>query len=227
MTTALVTGSAQGLGKLIAEALTRDGFEVIHFDHATKDDVRYPIPGSLYLGDRPLHVLINCAGVNRIAWLEDVTDDLWDLVMDTNVKGIMKMTQRFLSNLKAAQGTVLNIVSNASHMPMRGSAAYNASKGAAHILTLQMARELYGRHGITVFGISPNKLKGTGMSEDIDQQVMMTRGWTREEAQAYQRLSLAINEETDPATLAEFIGFLLSSKQRHKYLHGCVLPYGA
>ena len=46
-------------------------------------------------------------------------------------------------------------------MPMTCSLAYNASKGAAHIMTLQLARELTKKHGITVFGIAPNKLKGT------------------------------------------------------------------
>jgi hypothetical protein len=35
-----------------------------------------------------------------------------------------------------------------------------------------------------------------------------------------------MGEETDPAKLAEFIAFLLSSKERHKYLGGCILPYG-
>ena len=103
----------------------------------------------------------------------------------------------------------------------------NASKGAAHILTLQMARELTKKHGITVFGISPNKLKGTGMSRDIEEQVMATRGWTAEFARQYQLNSLLAGEETDPAALAEFIAFLLHNKERHKFLTGCILPYGA
>jgi hypothetical protein len=38
---------------------------------------------------------------------------------------------------------------------------------------------------------------------------------------------LLIGAETDTNTLAEFIGFLLSREQRHKHLHGCILPYGA
>jgi NAD(P)-dependent dehydrogenase (short-subunit alcohol dehydrogenase family) len=129
--------------------------------------------------------------------------------------------------LIASKGTILNIVSNASHMPMTTSLAYNASKGAAHIMTLQMARELSKAHGITVFGISPNKLRGTEMSKDIEDQVVALRGWTPEYAKQYQLASLLAGEETDPDALAEFVAFLLSSKQRHKYLTGCILPYGA
>jgi NAD(P)-dependent dehydrogenase (short-subunit alcohol dehydrogenase family) len=110
---------------------------------------------------------------------------------------------------------------------MRGSLAYNASKGAAHIMTLQMARELYQRHGITVFGISPNKLSGTPMSDSIDRQVCEQRGWAMEKAREYQLAGLATGEETDPEVLAEFIAFLVSTKKRHQYLHGCILPYGA
>ena len=108
---------------------------------------------------------------------------------------------------------------------MRCSAAYNASKGAALILTKQLAREL--APDITVFSVSPNKLAGTGMSNSIDEQVVKTRGWTIEQAQEYQLKGLLTGEETDVETCAEFIAYLLSTKQRHKYLAGCDIPYGA
>ena len=39
--------------------------------------------------------------------------------------------------------------------------------------------------------------------------------------------ALLAGEETDPLQLAEFVAFLLENKPRHKYLTGCVLPYGA
>jgi len=174
-----------------------------------------------------LDVLINCAGVNRAAWLEDVTPDEWDETMGVNAQSILRMSQWALPVLKERKGTILNIVSNASHMPMTTSLCYNASKAAAHIMTLQLARELTKRTGITVFGISPNKLAGTGMSKDIEEQVMRLRGWDADFAAQYQRNALVTGEETDPVQLAEFITFLLSSKDRHKFLSGCILPYGA
>ena len=61
----------------------------------------------------------------------------------------------------------------------------------------------------------------------IESRVPELRGWTPEEADAYQRAALPTGHETDPAMLAEFIAFLLSTKERHQYLHGCDLPYGA
>jgi len=178
------------------------------------------------LCDHTLDILINCAGINRINWLQDVQDSEWDAVMDTNAKGIFKMTQACLPMLIDTKGTVLNIVSNAAHMPMTCSAAYNASKGAALILTKQLARELTKQHDITVFSVSPNKLSGTGMSRDIDEQVVKTRGWTPEEATQYQLNGLLTGKETPVRVLSEFISYLLLSKEHHYYLSGCDIPYG-
>ncbi len=223
MSKILVTGGGAGLGKAIVSALQRDGHEVIVFDRKHGQDVRAPKE----LPPERLDVLINCAGVNITGWLEEFSEAQWDHVMDINAKGIFKMTQWALPELAKSRGTVLNIVSNASHMPMTTSLAYNASKGAAHIMTLQLARELTKKHGITVFGISPNKLKGTEMSKDIEDQVIKHRGWTKEFAEQYQLNALLAGEETDPAQLAEFVAFLLNNKPRHKYLTGCILPYGA
>lgn len=242
----VITGAASGLGAAIVSALSTlrpespgDVIALHQVDHAYGHDVRVP-QGSMnapacYDGPKIVpvpaleccDVLINCAGINRIAWFEDVDNELWEQTLSTNAMALWKMTKHYLPALTAARGTVLNIVSNASHMPMRCSLAYNASKGAAHIMTLQMARELYNRHDVTVFGISPNKLAGTKMSADIDRQVCATRGWTPEQARDYQLSGLATGEETDPEILAEFIAFLVSSKERHRYLHGCIIPYGA
>lgn len=218
----LITGSGSGLGAQILFALTTAGHHCHPFD-LPLNDVRCPMQDRL---PAALDVLINCAGINYINWLPNVREVEWDAVMDTNCKGIFNMTQALLPQLKASKGTVLNIVSNAASVPMRCSAAYNASKGAALILTKQLAREL-SLDGITVFSISPNKLRDTGMSKSIDEQVMQTRQWTREQAQAYQRQSLLTGEETPPRLVADFVAFLLSSKERHKYLTGTDIPYGA
>lgn len=225
MSTILVTGSRSGLGAAIAYQLRIAGHLVIDYDHKDRRDVLHP--NFVGLGLDKLDVLINCAGVNLIDWLENFSEDKWDQVMDTNAKGIYKMTQALLPMLIKSQGTVLNIVSNAAHMPMTSSLAYNASKGAALIMTKQLARELTKKYGITVFSVSPNKLKGTGMSDAIDEQVVRTRGWTKEYAQQYQLQGLLTGEETPPEAVAEFIAFLLQDKQHHRFLTGCDIPYGA
>lgn len=223
MAKVVLTGSEAGLGKEIKKQLLMDGHDVWAYDSKLGFDVMYP---DSLLDEFNPDILINCAGVNKINWLENVTDADWDHVNNVNVKGIFKMTQACLSALIRNKGTVLNIVSNAAHMPMRCSAAYNASKGAALILTKQLARELTSK-GITVFSVSPNKLHGTEMSDSIDEQVVATRGWTKEQAQAYQLQGLLTGEETPPEAVAEFIAFLLQDKEHHKYLSGCDLPYGA
>jgi NAD(P)-dependent dehydrogenase (short-subunit alcohol dehydrogenase family) len=220
----LITGSGSGLGRELHKSLLADGHIMHGFDHADGHDVRDP--GKTMECPKGLDVLINCAGVNRIGWLGEFPETDWDDVMDTNAKGIFMMSRWALPELKATKGTILNIVSNASHMPMTASAAYNASKGAAHILTLQLARELRN-DSITVFGVSPNKLRGTGMSKDIEEQVVKVRGWTPEYAAKYQKDALLAGEETDPAVLAEFISFLLAGKRRHRFLSGVIIPYGA
>ena len=223
MSNILITGSGKGLGKAMKDELEKQGHLVIGYDINNGDDVTKAETASSINVD----VLINNAGVNLIDWLENFTEDMWDKVMDVNAKGIYMMSRACLPSLIKNKGTILNIVSNAAHMPMTCSLAYNASKGAAHIMTLQMARELTKKHGITVFGIAPNKLSGTGMSESIDEQVVKTRGWANDYARQYQLNCLLTGEETPPQRLAEFIAYLLQSKEHHKYLTGCILPYGA
>ena len=223
MSNILITGSGKGLGKAMKDELEKQGHNILGYDINDGNDVtKAKISGSINID-----VLINNAGVNLIDWLENFTEDMWDKVMDVNAKGIYMMSRACLPSLIKNRGTILNIVSNAAHMPMTCSLAYNASKGAVHIMTLQMARELTKKHGITVFGIAPNKLSGTGMSKSIDEQVVKTRGWTKEHAQQYQLNGLVTGEETPPQRLAEFIAYLLQSKEHHKYLTGCILPYGA
>jgi len=233
----VVTGGSNGLGSELLFSLSGASNiinldkspphpVVQHIDYAECDVSDYESVSSVAKRIDNIDILINCAGVNYINWIEHTPDDEWDRIMGVNAKGIFNTTKAFVYKLAKSKGTILNIVSNASHMPMTNSIAYNASKGAAHIMTLQMARELR-RNDITVFGVSPNKLSDTKMSSYIDNTVPGLRGWTKEEAQAYQLKNLPAGEETDPTTLAEFIAFLLSTKKRHKYLAGCVIPYGA
>lgn len=245
MSKILVTGSGNGLGAALVKVLRGTGHTVFEFDHKDGNDVRFPqvvsngleifvedvhlenLDGTTPIVVEELDVLVNCAGVNIIDWLENFEESQWDEVMDVNAKGIYMMSRACLHLLAKSQGTILNVVSNAAHIPMTCSLAYNASKGAAHIMTLQLARELTKKYGITVFGVAPNKMSGTGMSDSIDEQVVQTRDWTKEFAQEYQLKGLLTGEETPPEAVAEFIAFLLQDKAHHKFLSGCILPYGA
>lgn len=219
--TALVTGAASGLGLEIAEALEDQGLDVVRFDRNIEPDCDVRVFDEDF---DDIDVLVNCAGVNRQAWIDEMTKEQWDEVMDINAWGMVNMTQRCLDSLRQRNGTVVNIVSNAAHVPMRCSLAYNASKAAALMITKQMAREL--SPDVCVFSVSPNKLRGTGMSKDIEEQVMAKRGWTAQQAHDYQMQSLLSGMETEPAALAEFLAFLLAYDSRHKHLTGCDLQFG-
>jgi NAD(P)-dependent dehydrogenase (short-subunit alcohol dehydrogenase family) len=227
---AIVTGHTSGLGQRIYQRLVDDGWSVEGWSLETGVNLASEVnvwsaTENCQLG---VDVVVNCAGVNYIDWLEEIPINEWDRLMNVNARAPWLVVRELINASRMKRpATVANIVSNASHMPMTHSAAYNASKGAAHILTLQMARELKKTHDITVFGISPNKLRGTGMSNYIEGRVCELRGWTPEEAAQYQLNALPAGEETDPDAVAEFLAFLLSTPERHKYLAGCILPYGA
>ena len=235
MTNILITGGTHGLGREIIKACS--WAEKIYNISPTQQEITEP--NEIWMrGDvrNPKHwihsvgevgILINNAGVNGINWLEDLHQVDWEEIMDVNAKGIFLVTQALMERLKLNRGTVLNIISNASHMPMTASLAYNSSKAAAHMMTLQLARELTKSAGITVFGISPAKLQGTRMSRQIEDETLRVRKWGQEQAQSYQKTSLVTGEEIDPAVLAEFISWLLEHKERHYWLSGCVVPYGA
>lgn len=225
---AIVTGASSGLGLEIAKCLA-PFYTVLNWSLETGVDVseEYAVKAETRAAIARYHqidVVVNCAGVNHIEWITatDVLD--WQRVMDCNAKSIFLMAKHISPYMK--RGTFCNIISNASHVPMTCSIAYNASKGAAAIMTRQMARELWHERGHIVFGVSPNKLAGTEMSKRTEAAVPDVRGWTAEYAIQYQRNALLTGEATSPATLAEFIGFLLSTKERHRYLAGCILEYG-
>lgn len=242
MANILITGCNSGLGFAIATqmagpqnyiyGLDLERGMVLPVNEFIECDLQHPeridaIANYMIRYQLSLDILINCAGINEINWLEDLTVEQYDRVQAVNSRAIVLLTQAMLPLLIKSTGTVLNIISNASHMPMTASLAYNASKAAAHMITLQLARELTKKYGITVFGISPNKMAGTGMSNYIEGRVPEVRGWSKEKASEYQMASLLTGAETDPTVVAEFIAYLLYNKRNHQCLSGCVIPYGA
>lgn len=221
---AIITGGRGGLGSALVNQLRAQHHDVTVWDLPNVDVANAVSVKSAAQNIQEVDLLVNCAGVNVLNYLKELTPAQWYKVMSVNTTGIYNCVRTLLPHLYG--GTVCNIISNASHLPMTASLAYNASKAAAHMMTRQMAHELYNTNDLIVFGVSPNRLEGTGMSASVDEQVAKVRGWSLDDVKTNQTTRLPLGEETPIHVLAEFIGWLLSSKQRHRYLHGCVIPYG-
>ena len=222
---AVVTGGNGGLGAAIVAQLAQ------HYDVTVWDLPSVDVTSAMSIRNAckspefdQVDLLVNCAGVNVLNYLHKLTHTQWHRVMTTNATGIFNCVKALQPAL--THGTICNIISNASHVPMTASLAYNASKAAAYMITKQMAHELFVTDDITVFGISPNRLAGTGMSASVDQQIAAARGWTLAEVAIQQTTRLPTGRETPISAVAEFVGWLLANKERHRYLHGCIIPYG-
>lgn len=230
---AVVTGASSGLGAHIAAALSFEGMEVIDWsletdvNVANRSSVEAAVDRYLTYPNKEADFLINCAGIPHISWFEDLTVDDHNSVMKVNSNGIFHTTQSILNAKRfKKEPTVVNVISTASRVPMTNSFSYCASKAAAEMMTRQMARELFKRHRICVFGIAPNKLEGTDMSDKIDTDVQELRGWTLEEAQQHQAAGNGNLEYTDPGAVARVLAFMLSMPAFHKFQNGAIIPMG-
>lgn len=174
-----------------------------------------------------IYCLINCAGANRMDWFEDVAPIEYEDVMNVNCTSAIFAIQQLLPSLEKTKGTVLNIISMGAHKAFRTSLSYNVSKAALKMANAQLARELTPKFGVTIFGISPNELDGTGMTLDNFPEICRIRGWTPEQAEEYRvESSGQAADKTDPRVLAKFIAYLLHKKENHKHLTGVDLYYG-
>ena len=187
--TALVTGGSGGLGLIMAETLLRSGASVIIASrkparceeaqeylsafgecHGMAADMteasdRQTLCAfvSQCFGDRGLSILVNNAGANWGANIEDYPDDGFAKVMNTNVNAVFSLTRDLLPALERAASAadparVVNIGSmDGLHVPVVQRVptfAYSASKAALHHLTRALAVDLGPRH-ITVNAIAP------------------------------------------------------------------------
>ena len=102
-----------------------------------------------------LDVLVNCAGVTGWVDLEDPSEETWDRVIDTNLKGTFFCSTEAARLMRAAgAGSIVNVSSVVGARALRNLAAYGASKGGINALTIQLAGEL-APHGIRVNAFAP------------------------------------------------------------------------
>jgi len=177
--TALVTGAARGLGQGMALALAEAGADIVAVDILPADDTRKhveelgrkcaTVTGNL--GDRAsipsiiaeakklsghLDILVNCAGIIRREAFENFSEKDWDDVMGINIDAVFFLSQQFIREALARQGTakIINIASMLSFQGGIRVPSYTASKSAVQGLTRLIASELGGR-GINCNAIAP------------------------------------------------------------------------
>jgi 3-oxoacyl-[acyl-carrier protein] reductase len=180
---AWVTGSSTGIGRAIALGFAREGCRVVVHYNSSEDkahevadrvgeldgeallvkgdvsdsgDVRR-MTGEIEGRYGRVDVLVNNAGslIERRT-LEEMTEDLWDRVMEVNLKSVYLCSQAVLPLMRRrGKGRIINVTSVAARNGGGpGSAAYATAKGGVSTLTRAMARELVA-DGVLVNGIAP------------------------------------------------------------------------
>ena len=161
--TALVTGTAHGIGAAIAAALERNGANVHGVDRDSVDVTDREQVAALVAGIGTVDILVNNA-VNNAGGvvgqvgrpLDEVSDDDWQAVVDANLTSTFVCTRAVAPGMKAAgYGRIVNISSGAGRsVSLTGIQAYASAKAGQIGFTRQTAHEL-GPFGITVNSIAP------------------------------------------------------------------------
>lgn len=233
---AVITGSAQGLGKGIADKLGEQGYKVVLSDineevlNATLEEFKakdYEV--SALVADvskqedhdslikhtvekfGKLDVYINNAGVEgEVEQIEKINSKNIDFVFDINVKGVLFGIQAAAKQLKKQGhgGAIINASSIAGHEGFDFLATYSASKFAVRGLTQVASKEL-AKDKITVNAYCPG-IAATGMWERLDEKFMDVIGTKKGEALEQYASSISLGRTQEPADVANLVAFLAS-----------------
>lgn len=232
--TALISGSARGIGKAIAERLASEGARIIisdimidaaektvqefkekgyeafaiKADVSNSDDVKALIKEAV-AKYQTLDIMVNNAGITRDTLMIRMKESDWDLVLNINLKGAFLMTQATaIIMMKQRFGKIVNISSVVGQTGNAGQSNYSASKAGLIGLTKSSARELASR-GITVNAIAPGFIESE-MTEKLSDEV-------REEFMK----ATALKRFGKPEDIAAAVAFLVSDDA--SYITGQIL----
>ena len=222
---AVVTGASKGIGASIAKQLATEGADVVVNYASSKSDADKVIDQIAKAGGKAIAVqgsvakkadveklfaaaenafgkidiLINNAGVYEFMPVEEITEQNFHRMFDTNVLGIILVTQRALKHFNSNGGSIINISSLASSLTPPTGLVYNATKGAVDAITRTLAKEL-GPRKIRVNSINPGMVITEGVvSAGFD------KGDFRERFEAQTPLG-RVGQTDDIAPAAVFFG---------------------
>ncbi len=177
-----------------------------------------------------IDVLVNNAGINipRLlidpAGVQELTEQIWDKVMNVNVKGLFFCSQAVARIMvKKQSGVIINMSSESGLEGSEGQSVYSATKAAVNGLTRSWAKEL-GKHHVRVVGVAPGILEATGLRTiAYEEALSYTRGITVEQLRAgYSKTSTTpLGRSGKLSEVASTVAFLASDKAG--YIHGTTI----
>ena len=211
---AVVTGGMRGIGLTIAEGLAAGGAEVHVFDretgplpagmtaHAVDVSDSASVNAAFAAIGKPVHLLVNNAGITRDRTLLKMSDDEWRSVIDVNLTSAFHTIRAAGPGMvQAGVGRIVNMISINGLRGKVGQGNYAASKAGMVGLTKSAAKELGGK-GVTCNAVAPGMVL-TEMTLKLDQQF-------RDRALAEAALSIL----PDTSDIANAVLFLLSDAAR-------------
>lgn len=232
---ALVTGAGRGIGREIALTLAEYGADVIVNYHGSREKAQEVVKQIEQLGRKVaaiqcsvadyeacgqmitdmlaafghIDILVNNAGITKDNLVIKMSEEDFDAVMDTNLKGTFNTIKHmYRPFLKQRAGRIINLSSVSGVLGNAGQANYAASKAGVIGLTKSVARELAARN-ITVNAVAPGYI-------DTDMTQAMTE--TAREATLAQ---IPLKRVGTPRDIAEMVAFLASD--RASYITGQVI----
>ncbi len=230
MKTAVITGAGSGIGRAVAHNLAASGNHIVILDYSKEagDETVQQITengGSAetiqcdvsstesvqtaFASISQVDILVNNAGIAAVGNVEVCTPEEMDRIYNVNVKGVYHCLHFALPKMVAnGGGAIVNLASIASKVGIQDRFAYSMSKGAAHTMTLSVARD-YIDKGIRCNSVCPGRVHTPFVDGFLEKNYPED-----ERAEMFAKLSeyQPIGRMGKPEEIAELIGFLCSDK---------------